>query len=129
MAAQLQHAGISVTNLDNAVSWYERYFDFKEMKRFKKDSLEIRGALLGCGENQLEILAPAAPVQRREGGVNLVEELRVCGSNHIAVGVDNIESLYDTMRADDVSLITGLMDGRMFFCKDPDGTLIEVRKR
>jgi catechol 2,3-dioxygenase-like lactoylglutathione lyase family enzyme len=128
MASQLQHAGISVSSLDRAVSWYEKYFNFKEVKRFEKDSLEIRAALMQCGDGLLEILAPATPVQRQKGGAGLVEELRVCGANHFAVGVDNIEFLYENMQADNVALVTELMDGRLFFCKDPDGTLIEVRK-
>ncbi len=51
------------------------------------------------------------------------------GANHIALNVDNIESSYYTLKDNNVEFVTELLDSKYFFCTDPDGILIEVRRR
>lgn len=125
---QLQHIGISVVDLDRSVRWYTDFFGFTETKRFKKDEFEIAGAVLQLGAMSLEILAPFSPEIPAAGPASLVGHLRKTGVNHIAIGVSDITGCYERMSRAGCPLITGLMDGRFFFCADPDGAVLEVRK-
>jgi lactoylglutathione lyase len=125
---QVQHIGISVVDLDRSVRWYTDFFGFTETKRFRKDDFEIEGAALQLGAMSLEILAPFHPEISAMPPASLVSHLRKVGTNHIAIGVSDISGCYERMSASGCSLMTGLIDGRFFFCADPDGTVLEVRK-
>jgi len=128
-AAQFIHAGISAVDLDRAVRWYAAYFGFIESKRFEKPALEIKAAVLTLGEMTLEILAPYNPVPASVGENSLVENLRSCGSNHLAFSVSDVNGLFSRMKDDGVTLVSDLIDGRLFFCKDSDGTLLEIKQQ
>jgi len=121
------HIGICVSDLDRSVNWYSKWFGFREVKRFEKAEFEIQGALISLGEQSIEILAPQRPIEKDSSGSGIVETLRPMGINHIAINVADIEILYAKFREAGVMLITDLIGGRFFFCKDPDGTVLEIR--
>lgn len=128
--AEIHHAGISVSELGRAVAWYTAHFGFKEEKRFEKAELEIRGALLRLGDGALEILEPYAPsVPPAPSEAGAAGALRRIGANHLSIAVDDPAECMARMMAEGCGVVSGLIDGRFFFCKDPDGTLIEVRRR
>jgi catechol 2,3-dioxygenase-like lactoylglutathione lyase family enzyme len=126
--AELQHPGISVADLDRAVAWYSKHFGFREAKRFEKADMEIKGAAMVLGERALEILQPYRPSAARAAAGTLAEELARIGANHIAIAVGNIGECFEDLKRSGAVFVTGLIDRRVFFCKDPDGTLIEVRQ-
>ena len=123
---QILHIGISVAGLDRTVAWYGNWFGFRETKRFEKAELEIRGAVIELGGLAIEVLAPFTPVLRA-ADTGLVPALRRCGVNHIAFGVDDAAATYTRFHSSGVTMVSELIGGRMFFCTDPDGTLLEIR--
>lgn len=125
---QFQHVGISVADLDRAVAWYRENFGFEEIKRFDKPELEIRGAAMKLNDHTLEVLQPYTPAPAHAPGDGLTGALRALGANHLAIAVDNIAECLDRFRSRNVRIVGELIDGRFFFCTDPDGTLIEVRQ-
>ncbi len=124
---EYQHTGISVTDIDRTIAWYAEHFGFTEVKRFEKSEMEIRGAIMSLGNAVLEILQPDSPAPVGENCHTLIEHLRKLGANHIAIGVSDIAGCFEQFRKDNVDLVSELIDDRFFFCKDPDGILIEVR--
>ena len=124
----LQHIGISVVDLEQSIQWYAAFFGFIETKRFRKDALEISGAVLQLGNMSLEILAPFTPIHPPSPPHSLVEQLRKIGTNHIAIGVSDLSSCFDKLTDAGCSMMTPIIDGRFFFCSDPDGTVLEIRK-
>ena len=126
---KIEHFGISVTDIDRAVKWYNENFGFEETKRFDKPDFEIKGAVMQLGDCILEILQPYTPNPLSPGGNSLITVLRDLGANHIAFSIDDITSVYSRLKENNVEFVTELLDGRFFFCKDPDGTLIEIRQR
>jgi catechol 2,3-dioxygenase-like lactoylglutathione lyase family enzyme len=80
------------------------------------------------GDCTLEILQPDKGEKTATSHDSLAGELSRIGLNHLAITVDDIKSLYEKMQAEDSHLVTDLWDQRLFFCKDPDGTLIEVKQ-
>ena len=121
------HAGICVSDIERACSWYNLYFGFTLTRRFEKPSLEIKGAVLSLGNVTLEILEPYNPKPVPVITGSLAVHLRNLGSNHIAIGVSDVAELFNRMKSDNVKLITDLIDNKFFFCKDPDDTLIEIK--
>ncbi len=128
MTAQMVHFGISVFDLDRSVEWYCRYFGFVETKRFNKPELEISGATLTLGDGMLEILAPFRICKSDASAGGLIENLRNVGSNHFALSVDSVAECFGQMKTDGVCMVSELIGGKFFFCKDPDGTLVEVKQ-
>src|SRR4030042_5924537 len=110
------HIGLSVKDLDTAINWYKDMFGFKEVKRFEKKELEIKGALIANGDMNIELLMPFTLIKNKMEISGLAEALRYHGLNHFAVNVDDIKVLYNKMKSENVSLLTGLIDERFFFC-------------
>jgi catechol 2,3-dioxygenase-like lactoylglutathione lyase family enzyme len=126
--AHLHHAGISVGDLNRTVAWYGAYFDARETKRFEKQELEIVAAVLELESGTIEVLAPYTPTPAHGTEHSLVEVLRPMGANHLAIAVRDLARIYEKMTAAGETVVTELVDGRFFFCKDPDGTLLEVKQ-
>lgn len=126
--AEFQHIGISVSDLDRAVRWYAARFGYQETKRFAKPELKVCGAVMTLGSAVLEILQSDSPQPARSAGFTLAQRLGELGANHFAIGVSDVTQCYATFERDGVGLVSGLIDGRFFFCTDPDGTLLEVRR-
>jgi catechol 2,3-dioxygenase-like lactoylglutathione lyase family enzyme len=121
------HIGISVVDIDRSVQWYTNLFGFKEVTRFEKAELEIKAAVLCLGEHTIELIAPYRPQPLTIEGNGLAEALRSIGVNHIAVAVDDINGIYGKCLSNKAEMVTELIHGRMFFCRDPDGTLLEIK--
>jgi catechol 2,3-dioxygenase-like lactoylglutathione lyase family enzyme len=122
------HTGISVYDLDRSVAWYTKKLGFQEIKRFEKPDLEIKGAALKCGDCILEILQPDTPQLILGGENTLAGSLRKTGNNHFAISVDDAKSLFSEFKEKEINLVSDLQDNKFFFCRDPDGTLIEVKQ-
>jgi len=123
------HIGLTVKDLDVSINWYSLIFGFKEVKRFEKKELEIKGALIANGDMNIELLMPNKLIKNTIEISGLTEALRYQGLNHFALFVDDVKTLFDKMKSEKKSLLTELIDKRFFFCIDPDGTKIEVKQK
>ena len=81
------------------------------------------------GDDALELLEPYDPAPGHPSGRELPALLAQVGANHFALNVDDAAAAYEKLQADGSELVTELLEGRFFFCRDPFGTLIEVRER
>ncbi len=126
---RMQHFGISVRDIDKTIEWYKKNFGFELTREFEKPDLEIRGALMKLGDFTLEILQPYFPEPFTAKDNSLITLLQKMGANHFAFSVNDIESTYRKLKENKVELVTELINKKMFFCKDPDGTLIEIRQQ
>jgi len=59
----------------------------------------------------------------------LKELLQRVGDSHIALSVSDVKGVYDRLKANRAEMVTGLFEGRLFFCRDPNGVLIEVKQK
>lgn len=129
MQTEVAHFGISVVNLDEAVNWYKGNFGAQEVKRIYKDDLGLTIAVLELGNLPLELLQPDRPEQTTTIEGTLQELLQRVGTSHIALSVSDVKGVYDKLKANGAEMVTGLFEGRLFFCRDPNGLLIEVRQK
>jgi methylmalonyl-CoA/ethylmalonyl-CoA epimerase len=125
----LVHIGISVADLENSIRWYNEVFGFKEIKRFEKKELEIKGATLSNGEIIIEALMPYHLVEKPAMPLSLLKALQLQGLNHVAINVPDIKALFKKLKSLKVTLLTELLEDRLFFCYDPDGVLLEIKQK
>ena len=125
---QLEHLAITVTNLEKSVDWYKTNFGFQEIKRFNKPELELKGATLKLENFTLEIIQPYSLEPLRERNESLNDLLKKPRINHFALTTENLVHSYNELKNRGVELVTELTE-RYFFCRDFDGTLIEVRQK
>ena len=129
---QLEHIAISVSDLDRAVAWYGRNFGFEQLAKGDKPGLRVRVALMRRGDRMLEIFEPYDPLPMPEGESGLHTSLQRLGAKHMALVVDDITAAYHQLSGNGVEMETEVVEGRTseyFFCKDPDGILIEIIQR
>jgi len=97
-----------------------------------KPALGVRAALLQLGANLLEVFEPYDSLPLPDGEDALESSLRRLGTKHMAITVPDIDQArahLESVGAEfDTEVVTG-STSRFFFCKDPDGILIEVIQR
>ena len=123
------HSGISVTDLRRSIDWYGRHFGFQVVREFEKEALEVKAAVLELGGFTLEVLAPFEPDVRKKTKGPLSHHLRSTGTNHLALLADDVADCFEQFQQEGIEIVYPLLDGRIFFCKDPDGTLIEIKQK
>jgi methylmalonyl-CoA/ethylmalonyl-CoA epimerase len=128
MQTELAHIGITVVDLDRAVNWYKDSFGAREIKRTYKEDFGLTIALLELGDSHFELLQPDTPEERARIEGTLKELLQRVGDSHIALSVPDVKGTYDHLKANGAEMVTGLVEERLFFCRDPNGILIEVKQ-
>ena len=125
----LDHVGIAVENLDNALAEYERQYRIQSVHRETVESQGVEEAMIAVGGSYIQLLQPLAedtPVGRflaKHGE----------GLHHVAYAVPDLDAALDHLRDEGVRLIdeephTGGGNKRIAFVhpKALAGTLIEL---
>ena len=129
----LDHAGLSVGDLDAACRFFERAFGFELELAFDLPG-SIRGAMLRLESGgRLELFEHPDPATGLTAGSPL-EALATRGYGHFAVSAPDIEALYrralDEGATDKVSPRPSPEPGvRFAFLADPEGNLVELVER
>ncbi len=127
--ARIEHVGIVVGDLELAVRWYADWFGAREMRRFERADFGIQAATLQLGDTFLEAIQPSPPPAASSSGEWPLEFFRPAGAHHLAIAVADLAGLYARMKAEGIDLPSGIIEERLFFCRDPFGTRIEVRQK
>jgi methylmalonyl-CoA/ethylmalonyl-CoA epimerase len=99
--SHIEHIGIAVSNLEEAVSYYESFFDLKCYKIEEVADQKVRTAFLKIGETKIELLESTDP----EGPVAKFIEKRGEGIHHIAFAVENVEAHLKNAEAKGIRLV------------------------
>jgi methylmalonyl-CoA/ethylmalonyl-CoA epimerase len=89
MLKKIDHLGIAVRSLDEAIPYYEKALGLKCEHREEVPSQKVRTAFFSIGEVHLELLEPTDP---ESPIARFLEKNPTGGIHHIAFGTDNIES-------------------------------------
>jgi len=87
MINKIDHLGIAVPSLDQAVPYYEKALGFKCEHREEVPSQKVRTAFFAVGEVHLELLEPTSP---ESPIAKFLEKNPAGGIHHIAFATDNI---------------------------------------
>jgi methylmalonyl-CoA/ethylmalonyl-CoA epimerase len=129
---QIDHIGIAVNNLDDALGFYTNILGMTSMGVEVVEEQKVKVAFLPCGDSELELLESTSP----EGPIAKFIEKNGEGIQHLALRVENIESAIAELQEQGLRLIDtvpryGAGGARIAFLhpKTSRGVLIELTER
>jgi methylmalonyl-CoA/ethylmalonyl-CoA epimerase len=129
MLGRIDHIGVAVEDLDAALELYGGRYAMPEVHRETVEAQGVEAVLLDVGESHVELLRPLSP----DTPVGKYLAKRGPGLHHVAYGVDDIESVLESLRGAGVRLIdeqprTGIRNSRVAFLHPAStgGVLTEI---
>lgn len=101
MLEAIDHTGIAVESLGQAISFYRDVLGLELVHRETVESQGVEAALFDIGESHVELLTPLS----RDTAVGKFLANRGPGLHHVAYRVDDIEAALARLAADGVRLI------------------------
>ena len=125
----IHHTLLVVKDINVSIEFYEK-LGFKLWHIYNKSEAGSKGALLRLGKTNLELFSYRNPEPLPENNKVLEKDVRIVGTRHIALGVDNIEKSYTELKKIGINFIDvpkiGSVGHKYSFFKDPNGILIEL---
>ena len=129
----VDHVGIAVADLDEAMAWYRDRFGLEVVHEEVNEEQGVREAMLQVGADasatQIQLLAPLRP----DSPIARFLERSGPGIQQLAYRVDDIDAVTATLRERGTSLLyevarTGTAGSRVNFIhsKDAGGVLVEL---
>jgi methylmalonyl-CoA/ethylmalonyl-CoA epimerase len=129
MFGRIDHIGVAVDDLDEAVSLYSERLGMPVEHRETVTQQGVEAVLLGVGDSHVELLRPLSP----DSAVGRFLERNGPGLHHVAYGTDDIAAALDAVREAGLRLIdeqprTGIRGSRVAFVhpKSTGGVLTEL---
>jgi methylmalonyl-CoA/ethylmalonyl-CoA epimerase len=126
---RIDHIGVAVEDLDEAVALYSERFAMPVQHRETVEEQGVEAVLLGVGGNHVELLRQLGP----QTTVGRFLDRNGPGLHHVAYGTDDIDSALDAVREAGLRLIdeqprTGIRNSRVAFLhpKSTGGVLTEL---
>jgi methylmalonyl-CoA/ethylmalonyl-CoA epimerase len=127
----IDHVGIAVPDLDEAIAFYAQTYGVRSVHEETNEEQGVREAMLavGDGETRIQLLAPLSP----ESTIAKFIDRSGPGLQQLAFRVADIESVSATLRERGLRLLydeprRGTSDSRVNFIhpKDAGGVLVEL---
>ncbi|MEV5210308.1 VOC family protein [Micromonospora sp. NPDC053740] len=129
MRFRAHHAAISAVDLDQSISFYEK-FGFKVALRWRDPEGESEIAHLKLDDFFLEIFCYRDQVPAPESASALGTDLPRIGVKHFALQVESVQDAKAFVLQAGVAKEVEVREGKTgvvyFFMKDPSGILVEV---
>lgn len=132
MINKVDHIGIAVKNLDEAVRFYTEKLGVKVQGFEVVEDQKVKVAFIPLGDTEIELLEST----HEDGPIARYIEKNGVGIQHIAFNVDNIEAVLDEMKKKEVRLIDekpryGAGGSKIAFLhpKSTNGILLELTER
>lgn len=101
MFTRIDHIGVAVEDLDEAIKLYERDFEMELVHREIVESQGVEAVLLDVGDGHVELLAPLGP----DTPVGKFLAKKGPGLHHVAYAVTDIEGELDRLKENGTRLI------------------------
>jgi methylmalonyl-CoA/ethylmalonyl-CoA epimerase len=129
MFGRIDHVGVAVEDLDEAVELYTTRLGMSVQHRETVEEQGVEAVLVGVGDGHVELLRPLGP----DTAVGRFLQRNGPGLHHVAYGTDDIASAIDDLRQAGLQLIderprTGIRNSRVAFVhpKSTGGVLTEL---
>ena len=127
----IDHVGIAVPDLDEAIAFYARTYGVRSVHEETNEEQGVREAMLAVGDGQtrIQLLAPLSP----ESTIAKFIDRTGPGLQQLAFRVEDVEAVSATLRERGLRLLydapkRGTADSRVNFVhpKDAGGVLVEL---
>lgn len=121
------HGGVSVPDLDAAITWYGDVLGFELEKRFFIEAANAKAAFVRKGPLRFEIFEVAGAAPLPEDRRHPPADLKTHGNKHVAFVVDDLDGFLTEMEAKgaDIAFVVREQFGAGCFIRDCAGNLIE----
>ena len=128
---RIDHVGIAVPDLDEAIAWYAETFGLHSVHEEVNEEQGVREAMLavGDGATRVQLLAPLRP----DSAIAKFLDRGGPGVQQVAYTVTDVEAAADALRAKGLRVLydeprRGTSDSRVNFVhpKDAGGVLVEL---
>ena len=99
--SHIEHIGIAVNNLNEAIPYYENILGLKCYAIEEVKDQKVKTAFFKIGQTKLELLESTSP----EGPITKFIEKRGQGIHHLAFAVDGIENALSEVEEEGIRLI------------------------
>lgn len=126
----IDHYAISISNTERSIEFYKK-LDFEVVKDWEADDKSLRIVHLMNGGFILEMFCYTDSDELPEFSQNLSSDLKVKGSKHFGLWVDDLEIVGDYLISVGILqekpvISQGRLGRPYFFIKDPDGIFVEI---
>jgi methylmalonyl-CoA/ethylmalonyl-CoA epimerase len=128
------HHGISVENMEESIAWYEKNFKAEVISDDFEEMLNARVVFMRLGTFEIELFeykgTDKKPVPEERKMPN--EDLKTCGTKHVAYLVEDLETFVDQLKKNGVDIAAGpfpMHTEKVCFIRDNSGVLIELIER
>ena len=116
MFGRIDHIGVAVEDLDEAMDLYGGSFAMREQHRETVEAFGVDAVLLEVGDGHVELLKPLTS----DSAVGKFVERNGPGLHHVAYQTDDIDKTLDAVRGAGIALIdeqprTGIRGSRVAF--------------
>lgn len=101
MIKKVDHIGIAVRSLEEALPFYTEVLGLEVQAIEEVDSEKVKVAFIQVGETKLELLEPTSP----DSPIAQAIEKRGEGIHHVALGVDSIEDRIKEMQEKGIQML------------------------
>jgi methylmalonyl-CoA/ethylmalonyl-CoA epimerase len=101
MSKKIDHLGIAVNSLNEALPFYEKALGLNLTNKEKVAEQKVTVAMLECGESHIELLEPTSD----ESPIAKFMAKKGAGIHHIAIRVENLEEELKKMKEMGIRLI------------------------
>jgi methylmalonyl-CoA/ethylmalonyl-CoA epimerase len=131
MFTAIDHVGVAVHDLDEAIAFYEATFGMVKVHEETNEDQGVREAMMAVGDSGscVQLLAPSGP----DSPIARYLSRSGPGLQQVAYRVDDVDAVCETLRARGVRLLydqprRGTADSRINFIhpKDAGGVLVEL---
>lgn len=129
MFGSIDHIGVAVEDLEEAVALYRDRLGMREQHRETVEEQGVHAVLLEIGDAHVELIAPIGP----EGGVARFLERNGPGMHHVAYRTDDIEATVKSLVSAGLRMIDdeprlGIQGSRVAFVhpRSTGGVLTEI---
>ena len=131
MFTHIDHVGVAVADLDEAIAYYERMFDMHKVHEEVNEEQGVREVMLAVGDSGscVQLLAPLTP----DSAIAKFLDRHGPGLQQVAYRVADVDAVCADLRSRGVRLLydeprRGTADSRINFIhpKDAGGVLVEL---
>jgi len=126
---QIDHIGMAVEDLDDAIALYRDRLGMREQHRETVEAFGVEAVLLEIGDAHVELLTPISS----DSAVARFLEQKGPGMHHVAYRTEDIDAALERLRESGVRMLdeqprTGILESRVAFVhpKSTGGVLTEI---
>jgi len=121
------HGGVSVPDIEAAISWYGHVLGFEVEKQFYIAPAKAKAAMIRKGPLRFELFEAEGAAPLPEDRRHPPRDIQTHGNKHVAFRVEDLEAFLTEMeqKGADIAFVVRETFGKGCFIRDCAGNLIE----